>query len=55
MKPITYDFDVITDTPPAKRRAPEPAEPAPQADAERERRRAAPPERGEHGTVRAAE
>jgi hypothetical protein len=47
MKPITYDFDVVTDTPAPKRRAPEPAEQAPQADAEGERRGrsdAAPPE-----------
>ena len=55
MKPVTYDFDVITDAPAPKRRAPEPAEPAPQADAERERRRAAPPEQDERGKVRAAE
>ena len=41
MKPVTYDFDVITDAPAPKRRAPEPAEPAPQADAEGERRRRA--------------
>ncbi|HKP27295.1 MAG TPA: hypothetical protein VJV39_25730 [Dongiaceae bacterium] len=41
MKPITYDFDVITDAPAPKRRAPEPAEQPPQADAERERRRVA--------------
>ena len=40
MKPVTYDFDVVTDTPAPKRRAPESAEPAPQADAERERKRA---------------
>jgi len=38
MKPITFDFDVITDPPVVKRRAPEPAEPAPQADAEASRR-----------------
>lgn len=55
MKPVTYDFDVITDAPPPKRRAPEPAEPAPPADAEGERRQAAPPERVKHATVRAAE
>ena len=55
MKPVTYDFDVITDAPAPKRRAPEPAEPAPQADAEGERRQAAPPERDERGKVRAAE
>jgi hypothetical protein len=71
MKPVTYDFDVITDAPRVaqspKRRPPEPAEPASQADAERERssgqrfappedrRHASPPERDEHATVRAAE
>jgi hypothetical protein len=38
MQPATYDFDVITDAPAPTRRAPEPAEPAPQADAEEERR-----------------
>ena len=38
MKPITFDFDVITDPPVVKRRAPESAEPAPQADAEASRR-----------------
>ena len=45
MKPVTYDFDVITDAPriaqSPRRRPPEPAQPAPQADAEEERRRAA--------------
>jgi hypothetical protein len=55
MKPITYDFDVVTDTPAPKRRAPEPAEQAPQAEAESERRAAAPPEPDERGKVRAAE
>ena len=71
MKPVTYDFDVITDAPrvaqSAKRRAPEPAEPPPQADAEGERysgqrfalpedrRHALPPERDDHATERAAE
>ena len=48
MKPITYDFDVVTDAPriaqSPKRRAPEPAEKSPQAEAEGERRGAAPPE-----------
>lgn len=53
MKPITYDFDVVTDTPAPKRRAPEPAEQAPQADAEGERRGAAPPE--SRPSVQAAE
>jgi hypothetical protein len=39
MKSVTYDFDVITDAPAPKRRPPEPAEQAPQADAAGERRR----------------
>lgn len=55
MKPVTYDFDVITDAPAPKRRAPEPAEQPPQADAEAGRRHAAPPERDERAKVRAAE
>jgi hypothetical protein len=55
MKPVTYDFDVITDAPAPKRRAPERAEPASQADAEEERRRAAPPELEKHPRVGAAE
>ena len=67
MKPLTYDFDVITDAPAPKRRAPEPVEQAPPADAEGEPpgqrhalpedrlRQAAPPERDERGKVRAAE
>jgi hypothetical protein len=44
---ITYDFDVVTDAPAPKRRAPEPAEQAAQTDADGERRRcpdAPPPE-----------
>lgn len=55
MKPITFDFDVVTDAPAPKRRMPDAAERAPQADAEGERRAAAPPERDERGKVRAAE
>jgi hypothetical protein len=55
MKPVTYDFDVITDVPAPRRRAPEPAEPAPHADAEGERKRASPPELDERAKVRAAE
>ena len=55
MKPVTYDFDVITDAPAVKSRPPERAEPAPQPDAEEERRRPSPPERDERGAVRAAE
>jgi len=54
MKPVTYDFDVITDTPAPKRRPPEQAEQAPQADPEEERKRAAPAER-ERVKVQAAE
>jgi hypothetical protein len=38
MKPVTYDFDVITDAPAPKRRMPDAAEQAPHADAEGERR-----------------
>jgi hypothetical protein len=55
MKPVTYDFDVITDTPAPRRRPPEPAEPASHADAKGERRTASPPEQDERGKVRAAE
>jgi len=59
MKPVTYDFDVITDAPriaqSPKSRPPESAEQPPHADAEGERRRTAPPERDGPGTVRAAE
>jgi hypothetical protein len=55
MKPVTYDFDVITDAPAPRRRAPDAAEQAPPADAEGERRQAAPPEQDERGKVRAAE
>ena len=55
MKPVTYDFDVITDAPAPRRRAPEPAEQAPQADAEDERRRAADTLARERSNVQAAE
>jgi hypothetical protein len=59
MKPVIYDFDVITDATriaqSPKRRAPEPAEPAPQADADGARTGAAPPEQDERSKVRAAE
>jgi hypothetical protein len=56
MKPATYDFDVITDAPAPRRRAPEPAEPAPHADTEGERRRqVAPPAQDERVKVQAAE
>ena len=55
MKPVTYDFDVITDAPAPRRRQPEPADQAPQADAEEEaRRRAAPPDQ-EGVKIQAAE
>jgi hypothetical protein len=54
MKPVTYDFDVITDAPAPRRRAPEPAEQAPPSDAEK-RRQAAPPEKDEREKVLAAE
>ena len=40
MKPVTYDFDVITDAPARQRRLPQRAEPAPQPGAEQERRQA---------------
>jgi hypothetical protein len=55
MKPTTFDFDVVTDAPAPRRRAPEPAEPAPGTDAEGERRQASPPDRNDLGMVRAAE
>ena len=54
MKPVTYDFDVITDTPAPKRRAPEQAEPAPPCT-EEEGRETAPPEREPRINVQAAE
>jgi len=53
MKSVTFDFDVITDTPAPKRRAPEPAQPAPQQDAEKEQLRGVKVEQREH--IRAAE
>lgn len=59
MQPVTYDFDVITDAPriaqSPKRRMPDAAEPAPQADAEGERKSAAPPESEACEKMRAAE
>ncbi|WP_162917265.1 hypothetical protein [Dongia deserti] len=55
MKPVTYDFDVITDTPAPQRRAPEQVEKAPQANAEEERRRTASLERSSSEKIRAAE
>jgi hypothetical protein len=53
MKPVTYDFDVITDTPAPKCRLPEAAEKAPPPDAER--RSAAPPEHDLREKIQAAE
>ena len=53
MKPITFDFDVITDAPPPKRRAPELAEQPPRADAQGERRHASPLDQDERGRVAA--
>ena len=55
MKPVTYDFDVITDAPAPKSRLPQQAERAPQANAEQERRSVAPPEQEKRGEIRAAE
>ena len=54
MKPVTYDFDVITDTPAPRRTLPQLTEKPPQPDAEEERKRAAPPDR-ERERVHAAE
>jgi hypothetical protein len=51
MMPATHDFDVITDAPAPRRRKPEPAEQAPQADADEE----APPDQTGHVRIRAAE
>ena len=55
MKPVTYDFDVITDAPAPQRRAPEQAEQAPQPDAEEERRGPALMNRDTGEKIRAAE
>ena len=55
MKPVTYDFDVITDAPAPKSRPPQQAERAPHPDAEEQRRSAAPPEQNEREKFRAAE
>lgn len=55
MQPATYDFDVITDAPAPRRRPPEPAEQAPHADAEEERRRASLPQQDGREKIRAAE
>jgi hypothetical protein len=56
MPPVTYDFDVVADAP--KRRPPQGAQPARQADPEGEssgQRRAPPAQQDERGTARAAE
>jgi hypothetical protein len=68
MKPALHDFDVVTDSPAPQRRLPQPAEQAPQPDAQEEERssgqRFAPPKDGPRaaalepeaqGKVRAAE
>lgn len=55
MKPVSHDFDVITDAPAPIRRLPQQAEPAPQAGAAPQRRRAAPAERDRSGEIQAAE
>ena len=55
MKPVTYDFDVITDTPAPQRRLPQPTEHPPQSGAEEERRRAALAEEARRVKVQAAE
>ena len=55
MKPVTYDFDVITDTPAPQRRLPQPAERPPQPDAEEERRRATLAEESRRAKPQAAE
>ena len=55
MKPVTYDFDVITDAPAPKRRPPEQAEKTPQPRAEDERQDAAPPDRKPRINMQAAE
>ena len=55
MKPVTYDFDVITDAPTPESRLPQQAEQAPQPRAEEERRETAPPEPKPRINVQAAE
>ena len=55
MKPVTYDFDVITDAPKPLRRAPDAAEKPPQPDAEKERRSTAPSPQEPRINVQAAE
>ncbi|HET6159583.1 MAG TPA: hypothetical protein VFE34_14660 [Dongiaceae bacterium] len=55
MKPVTYDFDVITDAPAPQSRPPEIAEKALQEDPAEERKRAALPEDDPRIKSRAAE
>jgi hypothetical protein len=55
MRPVTYDFDVVTDAPAPGRRKPETAEQAPEPDPEEQRRRTAPPDQDDRGKVWAAE
>ena len=55
MKPVTYDFDVITDTPAPQRRLPQQAERPPQPDPEEERRRTALAEEARRVKPQAAE
>jgi hypothetical protein len=55
MKPVTYDFDVITDAPAPKSRPPQQAERAPQARAHQERRSVAPPAQKPREQIQAAE
>ena len=55
MKPVTYDFDVVTDAPAPRRRKPEGAEKAPQADADEEARRRAASVDREREKIQAAE
>jgi hypothetical protein len=54
MKPVTYDFDVITDAPAPKSRLLQQAEKTPQPRTEEERRDA-PPEREPRINAQAAE
>lgn len=55
MKPVSHDFDVITDAPAPQRRAPDAAEKAPRPDAQAEQRSAAPPQQEPRINVQAAE
>jgi len=58
MKPVTYDFDVVTDAPAPKSHPPQATEKAPQPEPEVERssgQRFAPPEHDLRSKVQAAE